>query len=138
MNRLFSPHQVIIERTALQALCDESNEHHDSVSSAFLALLDDFENDRLLIVAISDHVRPYREWFDFKRRGPLAPVDTLHVGNQHRRAAHRMSTVRDFDSALTLVMCQRHKVTRMLTIDPYFTAFDIEVQLVGDRDGAGV
>jgi predicted nucleic acid-binding protein len=127
-----NPPQVLIERTAIAALCDDNSEHHQAVASTFVALLDDFEADRLLLVAVSDHLRPHREWYDFARRGPLAPVDTLHVGHQHRRAARRMDTVPDFDTALTLVMCQRHKVARVLTLDPQFAAYDLDVQLVGD------
>jgi len=138
MNSIVSPRQVIIERTAVGALCDESNTLHGAVTEAFLGLLDDFENDRLLLVAVSDHLRPYRQWHQFRRGGPLAPVDTLHVGYQHRRAARRMTAVPNFDQALTLVMCQRHKVTCMLTLDRYFSNFDVEVQLVGDGDDVRV
>jgi len=133
-----NPPQVLIERTALEALCDATSEHHEAVTTAFLALLDDFEADRLLLVGVSDHLRPHREWYDFARRGPLAPVDTLHVGHQHRRAARRMDAVSDFDTALTLVMCQRHKVARVLTLNPQFSAYDLEVQLVGEGDDVRV
>ena len=129
-----NPPQVLIERTAIEALCDATSEHHEAVKAAFLALLEEFQADRLLLVAVSDHLRPHREWYHLVRRGSLAPVDTLHVGHQHRRAARRMTTVADFDAALTLVMCERHKVARMLTLDPQFTAFDLDVQLVGDGD----
>lgn len=133
-----NPPQVLIERTAIDALCDATSEHHDAVTTAFLALLEDFEADKLLLVAVSDHLRSHREWYDFARRGALAPVDTLHVGNQHRRIARRTTTVSDFDTALTLVMCQRHKVARMLTLDPQFLAYDLDVQLVGDGDDVRV
>jgi hypothetical protein len=129
-----NPPQVLIERTAIEALCDASHERHEAVKTAFLALLEDFDADRVLLVVVGDHLRPHREWYDLVRRGPLAPVDSLHVGHQHRRVARRMETVPDFDTALTLVMCQRHKVSRMLTLDPQFTAYDLDVLLVGDND----
>jgi predicted nucleic acid-binding protein len=133
-----NPPQVLIERTAIDALCDATHEHHQAVATAFVGLLDDFEADRLLLVAVSDHLRTHREWSDFARRGPLAPVDTLHVGHQHRRAARRMDTVPDFDAALTLVMCQRHKVARVLTLDPQYAAYDLDVLVVGDGDDVRV
>ena len=129
-----NPPQVLIERTAIAALCDSTHEQHDVVAAAFGTLLDDFENHQLLLVAVSDHLRPYREWYDLTHKGVLAPVDSLHVGYQHRRAARRMATVSDFEAALTLVMCQRNKVAGMLTLDPQFLEYDIDVRLVGDDD----
>jgi hypothetical protein len=133
-----NPPQVLIERTAIAALCDVRHTHHAAVAAGFLGLLEEFEGDKLLLVAVSEHLRPHREWYHVLRRGPLAPVDALHVGHQHRRAARRMADRADFDTALTLVMCQRHKLARMLTLDPQFLAYDLDVQLVGDRDGIGV
>ncbi len=134
-----NPPQVLIERTAIVALCDRENEHHDAVTRAYLALLDEFEDDKLLLVAVSDHLIPWRDWTNVRRRGPLAVVDTLHVGFQHRRAARRMTEVADFDHALTLVMCQRHKVARILTVNPNFAKYDdvvveVPVQVVGQGD----
>ncbi len=133
-----NPPQVLIERTAVEALCDPASEYHQRVTDAYLALLDEFEDDHLLLVAVGDHLRPHREWHKFVRRGPLAPIDTLYVGHQHRRVARRMTTAPDFDTALTLVMCQRHKVARMLTLDSYFAKSDLDVNVVGDDDGAGL
>ncbi len=134
-----NPPQVLIERTAVAALCDPNSEHHAATTTAYLALLAEFEDDQLLLVAVSDHLRPWREWYTLLRRGPLAVVDSLHVGRQHRRAARRMTEVTDFDHALTLVMCQRHKVVRMLTLDSYFSMYrDIAVQVVGENDDARI
>ena len=138
-----NPPQVLIEHTALDALCNPSAEHHDGAVTAYLALVDEFREEQLLLVAVSDHIRPYREWWRLLRRGPLAAIDTLQVGRQHRRAAHRMTDIVefhrvDFDHALTLVMCQRNKVKRVLTLDPFFTTFDLDVQLVGDRNVIGI
>ncbi|MCE9622832.1 MAG: hypothetical protein K8R99_10845 [Actinomycetia bacterium] len=132
-----NPPQILIERTAIDALCNPDNERHTAVAAAYLALMDEFEDDQLLLVAVSDHLRPYRAWNTLRRRGPLAAIDSLNVGRQHRRAANRMTDAVAFNHALTLVMCQRHKVTRMLTLDPYFTTYDdLDVQLVGETDDA--
>lgn len=127
-----NPPQVLIERSALQALCVPSNEHHQRVAEAYLALVEEYEAERVLLVAVSDHLRPYRSWKQLRRRGPLAVIDVLHVGNQHRRNAARVSAADDFEIALTLVMCERHKVARMLTTDTRFTHYEgIDVQLIG-------
>ncbi len=132
-----NPPQLLIERTAINALCNPSSDHHQAVAATYLALLDEFENDRLLLVAVSDHMRPYREWYTLLRRGSLAAIDSLHVGRQHRRAANRMTEVAEFNHSLTLVMCQRHNVARMLTLDPHFTTYDgLDVQLLGETDDA--
>lgn len=133
-----NPPQVLIERSAIDALCNPSAVQHEAVVAAYLALVDQFEIEQLLLVAVSDHIRQYREWWRLLRRGPLAAIDTLNVGRQHRRAAHRMTDTVDFDRAITLVMCQRHKVKRILTLDPFFTEFDLDVQLVGDRSVIGI
>ena len=133
-----NPPQVLIERTALDVLCNPSAEHHEGVVTAYLALVDEFQEEQLLLMAVSDHIRPYREWWRLLRRGPLAAIDTLQVGRQHRRAAHRMTDIVEFDHALTLVMCRRNKVKRVLTLDPFFTTFDLDVQLVGDRSVNGI
>ncbi len=132
-----NPPQVLIERTAIDALRNPNNENNEAVTAAYLALLGEFEDEQLLLVAVSDHLRPDREWYTLLRRGPLAVVESLHVGYQHRRAARRMSAVADLDHALTLVMCQRHKVARMLTVDPYFANYEgLDVTVVGESDGA--
>ena len=133
-----NPPQVLIERAAIDALYNPSAEHHEAAVTADLALVDEFQDEHLLLVAVSDHIRPYREWWRLLRRGPLAAIDSLNVGRQHRRASNRMTDVVEFDHALTLVMCQRHKVKRILTLDPLFTTFDLDVQLVGDRNVVGI
>lgn len=133
-----NPPQVLIERSALEALCDPANTHHAAVADAYLALVEQYEFEQVLLVAVCDHLRAYRDTYSPVRRGPLAPIDTLHVGHQHRRAARRMTngtTTVDFDTALTLVMCERHRVVRMLTLDPRFATYDLDVHVVGDRDG---
>lgn len=136
-----NPPQVLIERTAIAALCDRDHAHHAAATAAYRALLDEFEGEQSLLVAVSHHLRPHREWYHLQRRGALAPVDALHVGFQHSRAARRMAAATDFDTALTLVMCERHKVARMLTLDPQFKSYDLDVHVVGldngDDDVAG-
>ena len=128
---------MLIERSAIEALCDPASAQHAAVAEAYLALVEQYELDQLLLVAASDHLRPHRDPYNPVRRGPLAPIDALHVGHQHRRATRRMTTP-DFDTALTLVMCKRHRVARMLTLDPQFAAYDLDVHVVGDRDGSRV
>ncbi|MBI4884364.1 MAG: hypothetical protein HY826_09960 [Actinobacteria bacterium] len=127
-----NPPQVLIERSVVQALCDPASPHHRVAATAFLPLVQQFETNQLLLVAVSDHLIPPRRWYQAGwRRGVLAPIDSLPVGNQHRRTARRMHSAGDFDTALTMVMCQRHKVQRMLTLDANFRRYPLDVELIG-------
>lgn len=133
-----NPPQVLIESSAIEALCDPANLHHSAVTEAYLALVEQYELEQVLLVAVSDHLRAHRDTYNPVRRGPLAPIDALHVGHQHRRAARRMTSGHDFDTALTLVMCERHKVARMLTLESKFATYDLDVHVVGDRNGSRI
>jgi len=117
------PPQILLEQSFLAALTDAAHEHHTVAATLYLSLVDQFERDELLLVAVSDHLRP---WAAQRRKGVLAPVDVLHVGLQHRRAAHR-SPLPDFDMALTLTMCERNAVHRIATFDDRFRAYDLTI-----------
>lgn len=125
-----TPPRVLIERSVITALQDPTSEHHRAAVDAYLPLLEQFAAQDILLVAVSDHLRPQRQWFHLRRRGPLAAIDSLAVGRQHRRAARRMSAVPDFDEALTLVMCQRHGIARVLTFSGSYQAYDLVVDLI--------
>lgn len=121
--------QVLVEQSFLRALADPDHTDHARAAAEYLALVDQFERKELLLVAVSDHLAEFRGW---THRGPLAPLDRLWVGLQHRRAARRLvaATGLPHDVALTLVMCERHRVRRMATLDPTFGQFDLELLTV--------
>ena len=116
------PPTVLLEQSFLKALTDPAAEHHPAAAALYLSLVDQYEREEVLLMAVSDHLLP---WKQDRRLGVLAPIDPLHVGFQHRRAAARMPAVSDTDVALTLVMCERHKVRRVATFDPRFEHFDL-------------
>ena len=125
MSRLDPPH-VLVERSALAVLRDPADERHAIVLAAYLDLVEQFRNDQVLLVALSDDLQ--RDTLA-RRAGLFAPVDILHIGGQHRRAAAKMFTEPlDPAFALTLVMCQRYGVRRLLTLDPRFLAYDVTVE----------
>ncbi|MEI7548036.1 MAG: hypothetical protein WCK21_08265 [Actinomycetota bacterium] len=115
------PPKVLLEQTFLNALSDSDHEHHADAAGIYMALVDQFEREELLLVAVGDHLRP---WQAERRRGVLAPVDALPVGFQHRRVAGR-STEPDLAVALTLTMLERHKVRRIATFDDRFRDYDL-------------
>ena len=121
------PPKMLLESTFLRAIADPADDHHERAAGLYLLLLQQYEDRRILLVAISDHLRRFRTW---RHVGPLAPVDELYVGFQHRRAAHRalqLAANDNPDRALTLVMCERHSVTRVATFDPFFAAYELEL-----------
>ncbi len=121
------PPKMLLESTFLRAIADPDDDHHERAVGIYLLLLQQYEDRRILLVAVSDHLRRFRTW---RHVGALAPVDELYVGFQHRRAAHRVVLLvanDDPDRALTLVMCERHSVTQVATFDPLFAAYDLEL-----------
>jgi predicted nucleic acid-binding protein len=136
---MMDPPKMLLESTFLRAVADRADDHHDRATDVYLQLVQQYEAEQLLLVAVSDHLRRFRSW---QHVGPLAPVDELYVGFQHRRAARRvvrLSVNDDLDRALTLVMCERHKVTRLATFDPFFATFDLELTPpAADADAADV
>lgn len=129
--------QVLLEQSFLRALTDADHPEHARAAAGYLSLVDQFERKEVLLVAVSDHLGEFRGW---RHLGPLAPLDRLWVGLQHRRAARRLvtdttlehDTTLDHDIALTLVMCERHRVRRMATLDPTFGQFDLELLPLSD------
>ncbi len=116
------PPKVLLEQSFLLALTDPMHEHHQTAVASYLELLDQYEREAVLLVTVSDHLRP---WQPGRRHGVLAPVDVLHVGRQHRRVARRMVAEPDFDVALSLTMCEREKVQRIATFDSRFRSYAV-------------
>jgi hypothetical protein len=127
----------MLDRSFLAAVTNPHHPAHDACVNQYGDLLDEFEREDVLLVAVSTHLRdvelgpellPAQQvtWFLHRRhRGVFAPVDPLYVGFQHRRAARGVD-VADVADALTLVMCQRHKVHRIATASDAFDGYDIE------------
>jgi hypothetical protein len=130
------PPKVMLEMSFLHAVASADHPHHAECTAQYRELVDRFERNEVLLVAVSDHLRDLDlgdapsttqrvTWFLHRRHlGAFAPVDPLYVGFQHRRAA-AATPIDDPDLALTLVMCDRHKVRTVATVNPAFEAFDL-------------
>ncbi|MDO8362822.1 MAG: hypothetical protein Q7V88_07990 [Actinomycetota bacterium] len=116
------PPKVLLEQSFLRSIADPTDSHHERAVHLYLDLVQQYEQEQVLLVAVGDHLRPHRGW---QRSGPLAPVEALPVGFQHRRWAHRTEAQGDPALALTLVMCQRHKVRRVASFDPRLQQYDL-------------
>lgn len=138
------PPKVLLEESFLTAVADPSDPRHADGVALYRRLLDDTEAGRVLLVAVDEHLRrhlaplptdPVERAVATVRRllrptGLFAPVHPLHVSGQHRRAARR-STVDAYDHALTLVMCDRHRIRRLATFDPTFESVHLHLEAVG-------
>ncbi len=132
------PPKVLLEATFLDAVTQPDHPRHDECVAAYRELVQQFEDEQVLLVAVSDHLRavdhPHGlttgekvKWFVHRPRlGVFAPVDPLYVGGQHRRAA-AATKVDDPTVALTLVMCSRYGVRRVATLHEAYEAFDLDL-----------
>jgi hypothetical protein len=133
------PPKVLLEASFLRAVADTDDAHHDACTALYTDLVARYERQEVLLVAVGDHLRATdlgtdltrgqrAGWFLHRpRTGVFAPVDPLYVGFQHRRAAAAADAVPDPTVAMTLVMCSRHKVRRLATVDPAYDAYDLEL-----------
>lgn len=132
------PPKVLLEATFLAAVTDPDHPRHADCVVAYRELVQQFEDEKVLLVAVSDHLRDIDhpnglttgekvKWFVHRPRvGVFAPVDPLYVGGQHRRAAAG-TKVDDPTVALTLVMCSRYGVRRIATLHEAYEAFDLDL-----------
>jgi predicted nucleic acid-binding protein len=131
------PPKVMLDRSFLAAILDETHPAHDECVAQYRTLLDEFEREDVLLVAVSTHLRdvergeglePAQRAASFlhrNHRGVFAPVEPLYVGYQHRRAAKGVD-IADTADALTLVMCERTNVRRIATVSDAFEGYRIE------------
>jgi hypothetical protein len=129
------PPKVMLDRSFLRAVADPACPMHDESAALYRTLVDEFEREEVLLVAVSTHLRDVEHGHDLphpqrvayflhrNHRGMFAPVDPLYVGFQHRRAAKSVETADPAD-ALTMVMCERNNVRRIVTGADALTAFD--------------
>ena len=130
------PPKVMLERSFLDAIADTEHPRHDECVDSYRRLLEQFERQEVLLVAVGTHLRDVgigesppggarAKWFVHRvHRGLFAPVEPLYVGWQHRRTAAR-TKVDDDVVAITLVMCERHRVRRIASINEAFEEYEL-------------
>lgn len=155
---MMDPPKVLLELSFLRAVHDTGHPQHELAVTEYLRLVSCFQREQVLLVGVSDHLQefpgmdgPLRQ-IGLRRRGAFAPIDFLWVGFQHRRAARR-AAIRaaartaiapelelDLDTALTLTMAQRHRITQVASLDPALDAYELELlpsRTIERDDGAG-
>jgi hypothetical protein len=138
------PPKVMLERSFLDAVHDTDHPRHDESVTCYRSLVDAYEREEILLVAVGTDLRDLERgadlaaagrvrWFLHRNhRGLFAPVDPLHIGFQHRRAARR-TEVDERGVALTLVMCERYRIRRVATLNEVFEQYELELDPVTER-----
>lgn len=119
------PPKVLLDLSFLQALTDTADANHDAAVSCYSGLVDDFQADRRLLIALTPHLRqvdPGRA----HRFTLLAPVWSMVPAGQHRRAARRASGV-PADLALAMVMMTWNRLTSVASFDQRWQDYDVDV-----------
>ncbi len=120
-----TPPSVLVERSLLVALSDLLDSRVSAASECYLGLVDRYERHEIRLRARADHL----EATPPELRGTLfAPIETVHVAAQFKRAAARLELPFEFDSdmAVTLVVMRRERIKRIATLDRRFDAMKFE------------
>ncbi len=118
-----NPPSYLLDLSFLIALADSADLNHDDAEAIYRSLLDDFVEQRCLLVARADHLEVVANADLF------AAIDKLHVARQHRNAAAEIAekTGVDLDRAITLVLIRRFRIRKVASFDESLARYDIEV-----------
>jgi predicted nucleic acid-binding protein len=120
---MMNPPSVLLDHSFLAAVHDPEDSNHDQAVEIYRSLIDDFVEQRCLLVARADHLSAVAAPELF------ATVDKLHVARQHRNAATEVvgRTGVDIDDAITLVLIRRTKIRKVATFDDRLVGYDIDL-----------
>lgn len=124
-----TPPTVLLDRSFLDALVDPGHPDRPAAAAAYTELLDCYQRNELRLRARVDHLAAAHPNGNDGRDPLFAPVETIHVAGQHRRAAERLRlpVAVDPDAAITLVLLRREHITAIATFDPAMAGFDLTV-----------
>ena len=126
---------VLLDDTFVNALLAADTPEHRDACAMYNELVDNYENGRDRLFALSTVLGDLPREF---RRNALAPVETVHVAEQHRSAARAMASGLGIPwMALSLVMMRRERITAVATATHAFDAFEVEVLSVAPLVASG-
>ena len=129
-----NPPSVLLDHSFLAALGDLDDDNHDIAVARYREMIDDFVEQRCLLVARADHLAP------LDNQDLYAPIDKLHVARQHRNAATAIvaRTGISIDEAITLVLIDRYRLRKVASFTDRFANFDDDqmVNVPSDFDAA--
>ncbi|MEO7371636.1 MAG: hypothetical protein ABI949_12295 [Ilumatobacteraceae bacterium] len=118
-----NPPSILLDHSFLTAVADSSDANHDEAVAVYQRLIDEFVDDKCLLVARVDQLAAidHRELF--------TSVDKVHIARQHRNAAAELAgrTEIDPDLALTLVLIHRLRFRSVATFDTRLVSYDVGV-----------
>ena len=117
-----NPPSYLLDLSFLIALADGDDVKHDDAEAIFTALVDDFVQQRCLLVARADHLEAV------DNPDLFAAIDKLHVARQHRSAAADLveRTGVGLDDAITMVLIHRYRIRKLASFDEALARYDIE------------
>jgi predicted nucleic acid-binding protein len=120
-----NPPSILLDQNFLVAVGHPDDPNHDEAVAIYRALVDDFVEQRCLLVARADHLAAV------DNRELFAAVDKLHVARQHRNAAAEIVAHHGvgIDEAITLVVIHRYRIHRVASFDPRFADYDLDAKV---------
>ena len=117
-----NPPSCLLDLSFLIALAANDDVNHDDADAIFTALVDDFVQQRCLLVARADHLEAV------DNPDLFAAIDKLHVARQHRSAAADLveRTGVGLDDAITMVLIHRYRIRKLASFDEGLARYDIE------------
>lgn len=118
-----NPPSILFDITFLSAVADTDHPNHDESVAFYRMLIDDFVDQRFLLVARADHLAAVAN------ANLFAPIDKIHVARQHRNAAADLAarTEIDLDLAITLVLLHRHRIRKVASFDDRLENYDLDL-----------
>lgn len=132
-----NPPSVLLDQSFLAAISDADHPDHDEAVATYRSLVDDFVEQRCLLVARADHLR------SVAKPDVFAAVDKLHIARQHRNAATELVALTGvaMDEAITMVLIHRCRIRRVLSFDERLAGYDVDLKVtvasVAPRYAAG-
>jgi predicted nucleic acid-binding protein len=120
-----NPPSVLLDHSFLVAVEHADDEHHDDAVVRYGELIDDFIDQRCLLVARADHLATTAN------RDLFAPVDKLHVARQHRNAAAELvaRTGLPMEDAITLVLLHRNRIRNVVSYGERLADYDLDMKV---------
>ena len=121
-----NPPSVFLDHSYLAAISDVDHPQHQAAVDTYRSLLDDFVEQRCLLVARADQLQSLAA--DEATKDLFAVVDKLHIARQHRNAAADLAarTGAGIEDAVTMVLLRRHRIHRVLSFDERFAGYDVD------------
>ena len=120
-----NPPSVLLDHSFLAAVDHPGDANHDEAVARYRHMIDDFVEQRCLLVARADHLSAIGNAELF------APIDKLHVARQHRNAAAELvaGTGVALDEAITLVLLHRYRIRKVASFSQRFADFDADLKV---------